>query len=99
MTLVEISGITSLEDARHAIDAGSHALHFNFPAHPRAGADALDFDVPAHSPASADALDFDVADHSPAGTDALDFDFPAHPRDGTFLIGDPAAATKALTRP
>ena len=54
MTLVEISGIISLEDARHAIDAGSHALHFNFPAHPRAG---------------------------------------------TFLIGDPAAATKAFTRP
>jgi len=96
MTLVKICGITSLEDARQAIDAGADALGFNFfPRSPRFVTDAAAAEIIAQLPASILKVGVYVDEFHEAGMDIAQMHGGADPA-GTRFWRAYSATTPAL---
>jgi len=85
MTLVKICGITSLDDARQAIDAGADALGFNFfPGSPRFLTDAAALSIIDHLPPSVLKVGVYVDEFHPAGMDIAQIHGAADPSGTRF---------------
>ena len=96
MTLVKICGITSLADARQAIDAGADALGFNFfPGSPRYLTDAAAAAIIEHLPATVLKVGVYVDEFHPAGMDVAQIHGGVEP-EGTRFWRALSATTMGL---